>query len=430
VGAGAGAAASRSRAGGTEQQQGDEAPPAEPRIGPIPARPDVSGPVLGAPGPAIVAPPPLIGPDLFNPSPPLGPVTITPSFTISGEYNDNVFLTEDGDADFIIGFTPGVTLSIRRPTFRLDAGYNLTAEIYADNTDLSDINAHRLFVNGEYELTPRLRIGAFESFVFSRDTNVVSAEAIASGRRDSISNTLGAGLAYDWTRLTTIRVFGSHSLQIFEDDDVGGADTTTYRLGGAVDHRFTRRFLGTAGYDFGFISAEDEDDAVTHTFSVGGRYEITRTLSGFLSGGPTIVDQDGDVTVAPSVAAGLLQRLPFGSASLSYSRSVGTGGGFGGVTENQDVTANLSVTTWVRGLVLGITPRFATSESLDEDAANEVDLQTFTVSLDATYQLTRVISLIASYTFYAQRSDGTLGADVDQNRLFFGVQFGYPIALQ
>ncbi|HXH83310.1 MAG TPA: hypothetical protein VNN07_10310 [Candidatus Tectomicrobia bacterium] len=414
---------------GTDTVQPPLEAPEERPLGPIPAQPGVSGPVPGAPGPAIVPRPPLIGPDLFNVPAPIGPVTLTPSFTLSGEYNDNIFLTEDGDSDFILGFTPGITLSIRRPTFSLTGGYNLTAEVYADHDELSDINAHRLFINGSYAFSPRLRASFSESFLYSRDTNVVSAEAIASGRRDSFTNTIGAGIEYDVTRLTTVRAAGSYSLQTFEGGGAGGADSDTFRLGAAVDHRFTPRFTGIAGYDFGYISTEGEDDALTHTLSLGGRYAFTPTLTGYLAGGPTFVDQSGDLHVAPAITAGLRQLLPFGSATIGYSRSVGTGGGFGGVTENQAVAANLSVTTWLRGLTLGVTPRYATSESIDGDG-EDLDLKTFTLGLNATYQLTRVVSLIASYTFYMQRSDGAVGLDVDQNRLFFGIQIAYPIALQ
>ena len=57
------------------------------------------------------------------------------------------------------------------------------------------------------------------------------------------------------------------------------------------------------------------------------------------------------------------------------------------------------------------------------------------MALQATYRVTPWISLIGGYQFFRQRSDGTevarigtfIATDADQNRVFFGVQFGYPI---
>src|SRR5262245_40622032 len=64
--------------------------------------------------------PTFIGPDLFNPPAHQGFITLTPTFTLSGEYNDNIFLTsQNRKSDEIIGFVPGLTLSLQRPGFRL-----------------------------------------------------------------------------------------------------------------------------------------------------------------------------------------------------------------------------------------------------------------------------------------------------------------------
>ena len=46
-----------------------------------------------------------------------------------------------------------------------------------------------------------------------------------------------------------------------------------------------------------------------------------------------------------------------------------------------------------------------------------------------------MVSLIGGYQFFHQRSDSTavstlgnpIATDADQNRVFFGIQFGYPI---
>src|SRR5688572_25151260 len=84
----------------------------------------------------VGAPRVFTGPDLFNPPAHQGWITLTPSFTLSGEYNDNINLTgRDRESDFIIGFTPALTLSMQRQSYRILAGYNTTGEVYIDNSD-------------------------------------------------------------------------------------------------------------------------------------------------------------------------------------------------------------------------------------------------------------------------------------------------------
>src|SRR5262245_40163974 len=89
--------------------------------------------------PTLSPPRTFVGPDLFNPPAPQGWLTLTPSFTLSAEYNDNIFLTsKDRKSDVIVGLTPGVTVGIQRPAFRLLAGYNTRGETFLDRTDQSD----------------------------------------------------------------------------------------------------------------------------------------------------------------------------------------------------------------------------------------------------------------------------------------------------
>jgi hypothetical protein len=72
---------------------------------------------------------------------------------------------------------------------------------------------------------------------------------------------------------------------------------------------------------------------------------------------------------------------------------------------------------------------------VESSTGNRVDVQSFTAALQATYRITPWLSLIGGYQFFRQRSDSaaltnagtTIANDADQNRVFFGVQFGYPI---
>ena len=64
---------------------------------------------------------------------------VLPSFTLAEEFDDNVFVsTTDPKSDFITRFTPGLQLGYRSEPFTLLVSSSIDAEIYANNSELSD----------------------------------------------------------------------------------------------------------------------------------------------------------------------------------------------------------------------------------------------------------------------------------------------------
>lgn len=392
-----------------------------------------------AQGPMFLTPFTHIGPYLLNPPPPQGPLTITPSITISEEYNDNIFSNNaNKDWDFITGFTPGITIALQRPTYQLSAGYNFTAEVYARHSELSNAaNRHNLALNAAYQASPRLSFTFSEYFTYDRNTNAATLEAVSTGRREAWSNTVAPGLSWVITPLMTTRVYGSYTIERFggstDDQNAGltrAQDSDTYRIGVALDRTFTPRLTGTASYEFAYLDIEGEPATMTHTPRLGVSYQVTSTLAASLSGGPSFVVQDGDTSVSPAVTATLAQRFKWGQVSGTYDRSVTTSGGLGGAADTQSISALVELTSLMRGFVLGVSPRYAKIVTEGDRTRARTDVNAFTVSLNAAYQVARYISIFGSYTFFRQRSESSSSnaTDVDQNRVFLGLQFGYPFS--
>ena len=391
-----------------------------------------------AQGPILLTPFTHVGPYLLNPPPPQGPLTVTPSLTISEEFNDNVFSDNTiKEWDFVTGFTPGIAITLRQPTYSLSAAYNFTAEIYARHSDLNNAaNRQNLALNATYQVSPRLGLTLVEYFTYDRNTNASSVNQVSTGRRASWSNTISPGLNYQITPLTTGRLYGAYTLQRFDKTtderdalDVGGAhDSNTYSVGVAVDRTFTPRLTGTVSYDFVYFDIEAEPNSMTHTPRLGATYQITSTLTASLSAGPSILVQEGDTSVTPAVTATISQRFKYGSVSASYDRSITTGGGFGGPTDTQTIYALFELTSLMKGFVVSLSPRYAEIRTEGDRTHSRNNLNTFTLSLNAAYQIARAVSLVGSYTFFRQRSErsSTSATDVDQNRVFLGVQVAYP----
>jgi hypothetical protein len=360
------------------------------------------------------------------------PMTLTPTLTVTEEFNDNIFLNNDRkEWDFITGFTPGIAFEMEQPTYRLAAAYSFTAELYARHPELDHFfDRHNLAADAFWQPTPRLTLSAFETFTFTTETNLVSQEGVATGRDRASSNSLGGAISWEVDPRTTLRGGGSWTTISFDSDEL--RDSDTYRLDAAVDHRLTPRLTGSASYEVAFFRIDEEEDVTTHTPRLGVIFRFTETLTGVLRAGPTFeVEEDGGTHVLPAITASLRQRTAWGSVGADYNSAVGIAGGLGGTTFNQSLGLTVQVTTLMRGLVLDFGPRYSSVQS----HGDAIDVTSFTVPLTASYRITPWLALVGAYTFFHQRSDSQLtdsaglplANDADQNRLWLGVQVGYPI---
>jgi hypothetical protein len=425
----------------TKPPEVKEEPPPPPRQEPVAAPQRVPEQLLPSRAPTLTPPPTFVGPDLFNPPAPQGWLTVTPTFTLSAEYSDNIFLTsKDRKSDVIVGLTPGVTLGIQRPSFRLLAGYNTRGEIFIDQSDLSNFgNEQNFFTDLYYQVSPTVTFTLNDTFVFSRESNSITSGGVSVGRRDALRNTLTPQLRWQATQSTALSLLASWSIIRFSDTaDTPTGDTTqtdgaerdsdTYRVGLGANRRLTARLNGGLLFEVGYFDIKGEPSALTYSPTASVAYDITPTLRGYVGGGPVIVDRDGETSLFPTIQAGLSQAFKFGLVDVGYDRSVVAE--TIGLSDRQTVFASLVMPNLLRGLRVSLTPRYTIADTDIADSSRETDngtVKTFSVTLQATYQIARNISLIGSYTYYRETSSERNIGDIDQNRVFLGVQYAFPI---
>src|SRR2546422_10486149 len=183
-----------------------------------------------------------------------GPVTLTPSISVSEEYNDNLFFNnQDRQRDFITGFSPTITLFVNRPSYQVSGGYSFTAELYERESRLNNaLNRQNFFGTGLYRATPRLTLTASEPYAVNRNTNLVASQGFATGRQESLCNTFGPGLTYQMTPGTSLSLGATYGLLRFKGAVTDGAgtasDSDTYGLQSSLAHELTPRLTGTIGY--------------------------------------------------------------------------------------------------------------------------------------------------------------------------------------
>jgi hypothetical protein len=369
--------------------------------------------------------------------PPLrAPMTLTPTIEAGVEYNDNIFLdNRRREDDIVFVVAPGIAFNAERATWRLNTAYRFENRIYVDHSELDNAFDRQVFVlDSFYRVNPNLTLSLDDDFSFDTGINAFrrpATQTFATGRSEMWTNTIRPGVTWQADELTQVRGFLGWNIQRYEDEDLHDADG--YHADVAVERRFTPRLRGIAGYKFAYFDVRDADNATTHTPTIGARYDFTPTLTGTLSAGPTIVSEDSRGTrVAPYVAADLLKVYRWGTTALRYTRDVGLSGGVGGTTDNDLLELAVVVSRVWRGLSLQFTPQFLRSQSDDRS----VDVKSVDIPLALTYQFMPWFSVSLGYAFLHQTDDSTvtgavtgdtLARDVDQNRVFFTLVFGYPI---
>ena len=125
----------------------------------------------------------------------------------------------------------------------------------------------------------------------------------------------------------------------------------------------------------------------------------------------------------------MTQLFSFGSLRAGYDRTVAAS--TFGIADTQSVYVTLEANRLMRGLLFELTPRYSMADFEDRgtDSRNERQSDVFTINLRATYQLTPSLALIGSYTYYHERSERNASKteNIDQNRVFLGVQYAFPI---
>ncbi len=359
-------------------------------------------------------------------------INLLPSIAVSEEFTDNIFMNNNNKRyEFITSFTPSIMLLANRPRFQLAAGLSNSSDVYARGSSPNDGFARQTFIAGTvYEPTPQLRFTATETFLRDQSPDATSG-GFSLGGQGAWSNTFDPAVGWQLQPRTRLDVGASYSVLRFEGQGTG-IDSDSYGFLSNLSHAFTLRLTGLIGYNFTYLDLRSGhgDNATTHNPTVGASFRVTPTLTISADGGPAFTQLGDESFITPALNAGFVQRLPFGTASVYYSRNVAVAGGFGGPADVQNVSGTLVMPTW-RDLIIIFNPMWTKAESLSDRQIQHVDVTVFTLNLGAAYRLTPYITVFGGYSFLRQRlgsASTTPDFDADQNRVKVGLQFGYPFA--
>ena len=143
-----------------------------------------------------------------------------------------------------------------------------------------------------------------------------------------------------------------------------------------------------------------------------------------VAAGPVLLQREGDLTTTPAVGAGLTHVYRWGSVQVAYDRAITAEGV--GLADRQTVLAGVRVPALVRNLGVHLLGRYTIAD-IERESTDE-DRDVVTVNLRLVYRITPTISAFGAYTYLRQITDRA-DRDFDENRVFVGVQYAYPINL-
>lgn len=323
-------------------------------------------------------------------------ITLSPSLTLSEEYDDNVLLSPtDRQSDFVTSVSPGLRLTITEYPWTVTAAASLRGVYYARRSDLNSSTDNRQgSLTIEFLPTPRFRASLTDTLVRSLDPGEVDpATGITVGRFPSTRNTVTPAVSYQLTPLTHLRLH--YSFSVLRSDSPLAEESDTHEAGLALQREFTPRTTGTFRYTFSRFEVEGTPARDAHLPRVGLAYALSPTIRLSADAGPLLLERaDGSTEITVGGSVQYAQEFEHGRLSLTYDRSAGVTGALGEVATSQSLTVTVSLSA-TRDLTLGLESGVRASEA--EGAA--VDFRVYTAGIRLDYRILRWLSVNAGYGY-------------------------------
>lgn len=351
----------------------------------------------------------------------------TPSLTLSGVFDDNVFATgKPREADFITRFTPGISAGYHSAPLTITGAFDFDAEIYAVNPDLDNVGDRQRGVLAVRYLPDRrltLALGAAYAKTnrpveLSVQQGLQPIARLERGFDESTGFTISPSVAYRLTPLWTASAAYSFSLV----DADGGTTTTTQGATLGLTRLFTPRDTGTVRYTAQLFDSSDEGSETSHTLTLGWERRFSPFTLARLVAGPRVTDGK----LGAEVAAGLQHRLKWVELSLTYAHTQAVVVGQGGTVITDTLGGQVSFTPLQR-LQVSVGPGFQRSSGESGASRSEEPTNYYSLYASVTYQINRWLFVRASYSFSLQ--DGRSQPQILHNILSISLAAAYPMRI-
>jgi hypothetical protein len=342
-----------------------------------------------------------------------GGFLIYPSVTVNGQYNDNIFATnEDEEDDFIFTFSPQIAFRSNFPRHSLNFTVQTDVGKYVDHTD-EDFWDYNSRLAGRLDITRNNRLTAGAYFGREHDERDDPEDPGADVTREPVEYyTYGGSLGFeqDFNRFN-VGLLGNFDRNDYneEDPDVNEDERDVNLFGGRLR---TGYFISPRINAFvqGGYQREERDasnrsgrDNNVYSGAVGTAIDITGLLFGEAFVGWSLQEFDESQFDSESgLTYGI--ALTWNPTQLTSLRLDGAGGFAPSDVGSSNLESRIGLRVdheLLRNVLIGGEIAYSRDDFQDTDRTdNRID-----VGPDITYLLNRYLSVGAGYTFTKRDSD-------------------------
>jgi hypothetical protein len=282
--------------------------------------------------------------------------SVTPAMAFSGNWDDNVLVRGRGDelvGDYASAINPRLGLNFTGRRGKVNAGYNGAFVMYRNLASLNSFD-QRANLMADRQITRRVNLFTRNSLAIAPTTELSELAGLPFVRTGSRLLDLHGGMAATFTKRTSLT--GGYSFQSvsFEEDPTIGVVLKGGHLhGGDVVLRYllNERAALTADYNRQHATVPGGDPITgADSFDIQGghggvEYKLSNVLrvNGSLGVSRLSIGDGVDTRTGLSWHAGLSRDFERAGLDVSYSRAFTPSYGFGGTSQNEELTTRVRV---------------------------------------------------------------------------------------
>ncbi len=354
-----------------------------------------------------------------------------PSLSISETYNSNIYSRTNEIEDFITGIGTRLNTSYTGTNTELQANYLATLNTYANHPELNvvthdgriNLDMARWFnkyfrdvsisVSEGFTYTPDLRDYYFDAE--GGGSASLSNYGIRTGRNDSFRNAASINMRFPLSQNQDMNMRYSNLLTEFSDPVLTDNIANSFSIGTSY---LIRR--DTIYGDIGIRnSTADDVDINSYFITTGLRHMFSPVTQGEISIGGDMIDHETTgSTSSPRGALRFSKTSEFISYHIGFSRELNTVSGVSTApVVSQTVYINIAG-RHTRQLSSNIGASYARNNSL---SGAQVDIQSYSISAGAAYNIRSWLTGSFSATHFIQDSDVVSVQDIERNLIMLQV---------
>ena len=190
----------------------------------------------------------------------VGKFDVNPAITVKGEYNDNIFSSDQNeDDDYIITITPAIALKYKSGGGLLNMGYAVDIASYADFSE-NNFRRHKPYANLKLNPPSGLYLKIDESFIYTEDPYGSENEYGLGLSTRRLNNTMGIATGFKFAKKYGVEASYQGYIQRYEQNTDDWQDVNDNTFGISMFYQATAKTNLFWQYQYREVEYPEQND--------------------------------------------------------------------------------------------------------------------------------------------------------------------------